>query len=114
MLPANYNLPDAYRGDSYGPLLFSFSDASGNPILLDGSQARAQVRYPNKRWSVREWSTNNNSIQISGNQLIMNRMDGNNMNMEAGVYHYDLEVTTSGERRTYISGLFNVFDDVTR
>jgi len=37
MLPAIYNLPTGYRGDSYGPLTFYFWDTGNQPIQVGGA-----------------------------------------------------------------------------
>ena len=44
MVPAIYNLPTGYRGDSYGSIVFKFFNSSGNGIALDGVSGNLQVK----------------------------------------------------------------------
>ena len=43
MLPAQYNLPDCYRGDSYGPILFKFYDLNHDPLDITYATIECQV-----------------------------------------------------------------------
>jgi hypothetical protein len=113
MLPAIYNLPDAYRGDTYGPLMFYFNDISGNAISLEGSTAACQVREKRTKCLAVEWLTENNSISISGNQLVLNPISGELMKIPASTYDYDLQINSSGLVRTYIKGNLTVISDIT-
>jgi hypothetical protein len=112
MIPKNYNLPDAYRGDTYDAIQFVFTDENNNPLVLQGASATAQVRNQ-KNGLVFQWSTSDASIAISGNALTFNSVDGNRMKIEAGTHNYDLQINTSGIYDTFINGTWNVIQDVT-
>lgn len=112
MIPSNYNLPDAYRGDTYNPILFVFTDENGDPIPLDGTIAIAQVRNF-KNALVFEWSSLNGSITISGNNLTFNAVSGENMRIPAGTHNYDLQINSSGIYDTFINGTWNIIQDIT-
>lgn len=113
MIPASYNLPDAYKGDTYGPLTFYFNDISGNAINFDGASAAAQVRKKISKCLVFGWSTDDNSITISGNQITLNPVSGVTMQIPELTYDYDLQINSSGMTRTYIKGNLTVISDVT-
>ena len=113
MIPATYNLPDAYRGDSYGPLTFYFNDASGNAISLQDGSGLLQVKSKRNSCVALEWNSEDNSIIISGNQLILAQKSGVEMEIPAQTYNYDLQVYQSGVTSTYIKGDFLIYQDVT-
>jgi hypothetical protein len=112
MIPATYNLPDAYRGDNYGPIYFFFTYANGSPINLNGCTAASQVK--NSKNSVfLEWNTSDNSITVSGNAVILNTKQGDSMRLPANTYFYDLQLTSGTRIKTYVQGQFTVYPDVT-
>jgi hypothetical protein len=115
MIPTTYNLPDAYRGDSYGPIIFSFTDVNGNNINLNGVSACAQVKDPaDFDTVVVQWSTSNGSINIAGNQLTLNTLSGQYLQVPAMTYNYDLQVISGGVTETFINGTWNIYQDVTQ
>lgn len=113
MIPASYNLPDAYRGDSYGPLVFYFNDASGNAISLQDGSGALQVKNKRSDCVQLEWNSSDSSIQISGNQLVLTAKSGSQMLIPANTYQYDLQVYQSGVTTTYIKGDFTIYQDIT-
>lgn len=113
MIPAIYNLPDAYRGDSYGPIRFSFTNVSGYPYGLGGIRASLQFRNKRTNEVVAEWDTDLGSMQVSGNVVIMNRKPGEEMEIPAQVYGYDLQLMSGEFVKTYIRGDVRVYQDVT-
>jgi hypothetical protein len=113
MIPATYNLPTGYRGDTYGPLTFYFNDASGNAISLDGGSGLLQLKNKRSNCVELEWSSSDNSIQISGNQLVLNAKSGSQMLIPPVTYQYDLQVYQSGITTTYIMGEFTLYPDIT-
>jgi hypothetical protein len=117
MIPAIYNLPDAYRGDTYGPITFRFTDASGNPIMLNGMRACLQFRNKRTNDVALTWDSVSGSqgiMLISGNVVTMNPMAGINMEIDPNTYAYDLQIM-SGDTfvKTYIRGDVTVIRDVT-
>ena len=44
MIPATYNLPDAYRGDMYGPITLRIKDSDGNYINVMNSNVDLHVK----------------------------------------------------------------------
>jgi hypothetical protein len=113
MIPAIYNLPDAYRGDSYGPIIFKFTDVSGSGIPLNG--VRASVQFRNKRTNevVAAWDTIDNTMSISGNAVTMLPKPGEQMEINASTYGYDLQLMSGNVVRTYVRGDVSVYQDIT-
>lgn len=114
MIPANYNLQEAYRGDSYGPLTFRFKDESGNYIDFRGARVDLQVR--NKRFKdviVVSWSTADESMEVFNDAIILKQIPGENMKIPPGVYMYDLQVKQNNVTKTYLKGTFTVLEDIT-
>lgn len=112
MIPAAYNFPTAYRGDSYGPMSFYFNDLSGNAISLDGGSGKCEIKSRKYDCAVVLWHSEDNSVQISGNHLFLAQKSGEDMSVPAGRYVYDLQVIQSGVTKTYVSGYFEVLDDI--
>ena len=112
MIPSSYNLPDAYRGDTYDSIQFLFTDEANVPIVLNGATATAQVRNQ-RNGLVFQWSTSDNSIIISGNSLTFNTVEGSRMKIQAGTHNYDLQINMSGINDTFINGTWNIIQDVT-
>lgn len=113
MIPAIYNLPDAYRGDTYGPIIFRFTNVSGSGILLDG--VRASVQFRNKKTNdvVAAWDTIDNTMTVSGNAVTMLAKPGEQMEIAPSTYSYDLQLTSGDIVRTYVRGDILIYKDIT-
>lgn len=113
MIPAIYNLPTGYRGDTYGPIIFTFTDKSGAPVMLDGYGALSEWRNKKTNELVLSWSTENNTLSTSGNSLIMNTRCAEDMDINASTYVYDIQFY-SGQCfiKTYIRGEVVINQDV--
>jgi hypothetical protein len=115
MIPTSYNLPDAYRGDSYGPIIFNFTDINGSGINLSGVSACLQAKDPaDLSTPVIQWSTSDGSINISGNQVTLNALSGTFLQVPAMTYNYDLQIISGGVTETFINGTWNIYQDVTQ
>lgn len=114
MTPGFYNLPSGYRGDTYGPIVFKFTNSSGNPVNLEGFSAVSEWRNKRTNEVGLTWSTDDNTMTISGNQLTMNSRCSEDMEIGAGVYVYDIQFY-SGEclAKTYIRGEVPIIQDIT-
>ncbi len=114
MIPAIYNLPDAYRGDSYGPIVFRFTDSSGNPIGLNGTRASLQFRNKRTNDVAVTWDSLDGTMTVSGNVVTMNPMAGISMEIDPTTYGYDLQIMSgSNFVKTYVRGDVTVVQDVT-
>lgn len=112
MIPATYNLPTGYRGDTYGPIYFYFNDISGNAIDLNGADGTCQVKTKPNGCAVIDWRTSNSTMGISGNQVFLAPVSGENMKIAPQNYIYDLELTLSGITQTYINGILPISGDI--
>ena len=114
MTPANYNLPDAYRGDSYGPVSLKIKDQAGNYIdFTNVLRIESHIKNKKNYTTVLCWSTTDGTISIQGESIVLTEVPGNKMKMPAGVYDYDLQVIDAYSIRTYLKGVFLVEGDVT-
>jgi hypothetical protein len=129
MIPTLYNLPDAYRGDSYGPITFVFTDANSNPINMSGVSVIATIgtQYTetnlyqdiidyNSQWQniAYQWNTDNKTAIVtgaSGNNIVLNALSGSQMMMRAGAYYYAVQIISGQSANTYIAGNLNVYDN---
>jgi len=113
MIPATYNLPDAYRGDTYGPIVFYFNDVSGSGINLDGGLGNCQVRDKLTKCVAVSWDSADSTMLISGNQVVFNAVSGQSMMMPPRVYDYDFQINASGVNNTYLRGELTVIENIT-
>jgi hypothetical protein len=113
MTPANFDLPDLYRGDSYGPLTFKFKDSEGN--LIDFTGARVDIQVKNKKCvTALSWSTENSSVYVDSEMIILNMADPSKTNIPPDTYNYDFQISQNGIVRTYLRGKLNVIKDITQ
>ncbi len=112
MIPAAYNFPTGYRGDSYGPMSFYFNDLSGNAISLDGASGKVEVKNRKHNCPVLSWISEDNTFQISGNHVFLDKKSGQYMEIPAGSYVYDMQLVQSGTTKTYISGSLDILNDI--
>ena len=118
MVPTYYDLEPAYKDDAYGPVIIRVkSSVSGGTYLdfSDCSEICLQARNKKNKAIVLEWRYSAGQISILDNFYIsLHRKTHSEMAMPAGEYIYDLQVTLSGYKTTYMSGKIKVFEDVTR
>jgi hypothetical protein len=114
--PAIYNLPSAYRGDSYGPITFKFKNEEESPDYINFTGSRVDLQVRNKRFKdiiVLNWSTSNGSIEISDTAILLKQINGENMKIPPGAYLYDMQIIKDGITKTYLKGDFTIVDDIT-
>ena len=116
MVPAIYNLPTGYRGDSYGPIIFKFFDSSGNAVVISGVTGALQVKEAAGLSTVLSWTTADNSMfigGISGNEIKLNSKPGHCMLIGPDTFVYDLQLSSGEMTRTYLKGEFPIDGDIT-
>jgi len=113
MLPSIYNLPTGYRNDTYGPISFRFTNSTGGAINMEGARAQLEVKNKINRDIFLKWSTDNNSILITGNRLTLLPVSGQNMNLVEDKYLYDLQLNTGNITSTYLKGELPIVGDIT-
>ena len=114
MIPATYNLPDAYRGDSYGPILLRVKDSQGEYINFAGGQINLHVKNKKNCAIVLSWSTSDGSIEMADDySIILKEKLACRMAMPPGLYPYDMQILTNKTMRSYLKGTISVIGDIT-
>jgi len=116
MVPAIYNLPTGYRGDSYGPIVFKLLDSSGSAVNVSGVTGALQVKEAAGLSTVLSWTTVDSSMFIggvSGNEIRLNPKPGKCMLIGPYTFVYDLQLSSGDTTRTYLKGQFSVDGDIT-
>lgn len=113
MVPANYNLPTGYRGDSYGPVVFKFFNSSGSGINLQGVSGSLNIKQGMGLPSILFWSTSDASMVITGNEVRLNSKTGPCMTLQPKIYAYDFQLFSGEMTRTYLRGNFPIIGDIT-
>jgi hypothetical protein len=123
MIPTNYDLPTAYRGDSYGPIILYPKDSNGQYLNLYNSDINVHVKNKKNCATVLTWSTENNTIHVqdlisgglwSGAKLILAEIDGCEMQMPSNSYLYDIQISRGIKAQTFYRGGFFVSGDITQ
>lgn len=113
MIPAIYNLPTGYKGDTYGPINFTVTNATGAGININGAIIDLHVKHKINNCLVLKWSTRDNTIFVTGNKITLYPISGYRMNMLPDNYKYDFQVVTGSNKSTYLRGDFPVIDETT-
>jgi hypothetical protein len=114
MIPAIYNLPDAYRGDDYGPILLKVKDSNGDYIPFIGSEINLHVKNKKNCAIVLSWSTSDGTIDRPDDvSIILKQKIGCKMGMPPGVYNYDLQILDVKKTVSYLRGTLSVTGDIT-
>lgn len=112
MIPEKQHLPDAYRNNTYSELSFIFTDDNGFPVDLTGSSVRMEFRQKGELKKC--YDTFDGSIVISNTLLGTILIPEHIMDLDAGVYVYDITVTFSdGSVKTYLRGTIKVVGNIT-
>jgi hypothetical protein len=112
-MPGTYNFPTHYKGDTFKSMVFKFVK-NGTNIDLTGYTFLIQFR-PGGRYRTPsiEW-TLNSGVKVldplSGELIIESQL----IDIDAGVYDYDIQMTKDGVTDTYIEGKIEVKQDVSR
>lgn len=114
MIPGTYNLPTGYRGDTYGPIIFSFFNESGSGIPLDGVSGALQIREAEGYAPVIQWITSDSSMVITGNVVTLTPKPGECMRVMPGTYAYDLQLKSGESTQTLTKGNFVLLGDITQ
>lgn len=115
MIPNTYDLPNAYRGDSYGPISIVIKDEFGNTLELDDCRAFLRVRNKKNNALVLEWSSDNGTATLNPvtDVIILSQVESCFMKMPAGEYLYDLQILDINSKRfTPLNGKLKVLPEV--
>lgn len=113
MIPTIYNLPTGYKGDTYGPINFYVTNATGGAVNLNGALVDLHVKHKINNCIVLKWSTSDNSIIVSGNKITLSPVAGSKMNMLPDMYKYDFQVYTGEIKSTYLRGELPIIGEIT-
>lgn len=120
MIPSTYNFPKHKKGDTFNGHTFQISTGpEGGPFnYVDFSNAVAKLQLKRGAFANKalEWTSEDGSIvfDVDG-KIIMNAKTGVQMDIEAGIYYYDLQVVLgNGVTNTYLTGTFEIVNDYTR
>ncbi len=107
-LPSEYNT-GIVRGDDFSEL-FVFT-VDGEPFSLNGATCKIQIKT-SMGVSVGIW-TEENGIILVDNTATWNITNSETSAFPTGSHKYDVEITVSGTKKTYVSGVFTVVGDIT-
>lgn len=108
--PAEFPIK-CYKNDTLS-LVFEVK-LNGDPVDLSSSSVRMQVRSSPTNSTVVFSFTEGDGITVGGTNNNIITL-GKIVNIAAGTYVYDMEITTGSVVKTYIKGDFIVSNDVSR
>jgi hypothetical protein len=120
-MPAIFNIPDQYNGDTFEEVRFNFYVNSVSEETKDDlSNAVPKIQIKNKK----DLSTVVVTLTISNGLAWINQSEGqfkisiaNPIDWGAGTYVYDLQITDSGTTpstvKTYLKGEIKVLSEIT-
>lgn len=115
MIPAKYNFPDQYKGDTFDGIQFTLRINGSSLSYVDLTGASIKCSFKGPRGPVIKTITNGDGINIinaSGGKF---EIEPFILDWEQNVYNYDIQITfPSGEIKTYIKGYVNIVIDTTK
>lgn len=114
MTPGKYNFPPHRRGDTFNGHTFTILEDS-LPADFSGATAKIQLRRNAYSDVALQWATGGFGISFDTNKVIMEPKPGTDMDLEPGLYLYDLQIIKiGGIVNTYVEGYFEIVNDITR
>ena len=112
-MPAIFNLPDQYNGDSLDEVTFNFyindTNTSNN---ISTSTPKIQIRNKKDLNTVIDAFTIGSGLTLqNGNQIRW--VKSSVIDWGAGTYLYDLQVVDGGKTKTYLKGQIKVLSEIT-
>jgi len=117
MTPGTYKFPPHRRGDTFNGHMFEITQ---NDLPVDFTDAEIIIQFKSTAASkpVLQWLTSDGSITVSGaenNIINMAQKTGEQMQINRGVYKYDLQVMhANGITNTYVEGTIEIVNDISR
>lgn len=109
-LKPNFNLPDHRTGDTFRAIDVRIS-INNEPVDLTGATALVQVRTDPTAGAVA--MTLSTTIQNATQGLL--RINEQDVTLASGLYYYELQITMPGGfRESYLTGTWQILQDVTR
>ncbi len=104
------------RGDTWGGIQATVSDAEGTPIDLDGATVSMQVkRSKADRVALLTWGTANGTIAITDGPGGQFTVESRIVDLTGRSYVFDVQcILSDGTIRTVLHGCWSISDDVTR
>jgi hypothetical protein len=113
-MPGQYNFPKLKKGNTLKETIMTLLDANDAPIDCEDASILVQVRKSPSDPVVLEWSTEDETITISGddnNVVTLLEMGPEYTDIVPGIYKYDILVTFADETvETIIEGTLQVTD----
>jgi len=108
-----YNLPDAYKGDTYEQIQFTIL-VDTVALDLTGSAIKIQFRKDEKNGDLVKTISDGSGITVTDATGGVFVIDNFLMSFLEGTYYYDIEITTSlSIITTYVQGVLTVVEDIT-
>ena len=111
MTPANYKIPDHYKGDTFDSITFTLQEDAVN-IDLTGAEIKIDFRKNSNTGDLQQSMTIGSGITVQDALNGIFKLDSFINNWIAQKYFYDAQVTFStGVVRTFFKGTLQVNQD---
>lgn len=112
MNPGIYNIPPSPKGDTFymrSPI--QYLDAA-MPINITGARFDMWVREKNAKGKIYfKWSTTTGEIEIVDAVEGKFKVNPQLVDIPAGRYYYDIQMTLNGKVGTYLAGYWDIIED---
>lgn len=110
--PLRYDFRPMKSGDGFLGVKFNFFDANDEPVDFSGATALMQLRRTAGNKVIKEWKTDDSTIEITINEVYIKYML---MDIPEYKYLYDLEITYPDDVPfTAAEGIFQISNDISR
>ena len=112
MTPANYDMPDHYKGDTFDSITFTITE-DAIPVDLTGASIKIDFRYGKDTGPLELSMAIGSGLTVTDAAAGVFKIDSYINDWKAGFYVFDAEITFSAEViRTYFKGKITVIQDV--
>ena len=110
-IPETWNMT-LYKGDNWPPYSFRVVDESGAGVDMSGQEVLMQVKHRMGDSDAVKELTHLSGFKIAGDLVTFD--ESLIVDMPAGAYNYDIELTINGKKYTQYAGLITVKQDTSR
>jgi hypothetical protein len=110
----SYNFPNTIRGDSFDGVLFTVT-VNGTPLDLSNAEIQMDLRLAPTSPIIKHFAVGTGfTIAADPTTGVFSFDSWSPVNVDVANYYYDIQITLdNGEIKTYISGRWNILQDIT-
>jgi len=108
-----YDINNQILGDTYSGVKFTYL-LNGSPLDLTNSEIKIQFRHQSKKGTLVKSLSLDDGISLTDAQNGIFTIEPFVIDMPVGKNYYDIQMTLNDDIKTYVEGVFEVLQDVTK